>query len=154
VRCITLPKVTYIGNYAYRKVPGTKELWVRRQTLEVTQEWLDTYRTAICTNPTVFVVEGDAKTTPGVGITVDEGGDGLPDAGWTKKDITGWLKEKGVTVTGYATKAKLLDKVKTALNPPAPEPVVEEVVPEPVAEEVVEETIVEDPIVEADGVEE
>jgi len=149
-----LPTVTYIGNYAYRKVPGTKELWVRRQTLEVTQEWLDTYRTAICTNPTVFVVEGDAKTTPGVGITVDEGGDGLPDAGWTKKDITGWLKEKGVTVTGYATKAKLLDKVKTALNPPAPEPVVEEVVPEPVAEEVVEETIVEDPIVEADGVEE
>lgn len=149
-----MPKVTYVGNYAYRKVPGTKELWVRRQTLEVTQEWLDTHRTAICTNPEVFVVEGDAKTTPGVGITVDEGGDGLPDSGWTKKDITGWLKDKGVTVTGYATKAKLLDKVKTALNPPAPEPVVEETVPEPVVEEVVEETIVEDPIVEADGVEE
>lgn len=150
-----MPTVTYIGNYAYRKVPGTKELWVRRQVLEVTQEWLDTHRTAICTNPTVFVVEGDAKATPGIGITLDEGGDGLPDSGWTKKDITGWLKDKGVTVTGYATKAKLLDKVKTTLNPPAPEPVIEEpVIEEPVVEEVVEETITEDTIVKTDGVEE
>ena len=149
-----MPTVTYIGNYAYRKVPGTKEVWIRREVKEVSQEWLDAYRTAICTNPTVFVVEGDAKTTPGVGITVDEGGDGLPDEGWTKKDITGWLKDKGVSIKGYATKAKLLDKVKTTLNPPAPEPVAEEVAPEPVAEEVVEETIAEDPIVETDGVEE
>lgn len=149
-----MPTVTYIGNYAYRKVPGTKEVWIRREAKEVSQEWLDAYRTAICTNPEVFVVEGDAKTTPGVGITVDEGNDGLPDSGWTKKDITGWLKEKGVTVTGYATKAKLLDKVKTTLNPPAPEPVVEEVASEPVVKEVAEKTIIEDPILEAEGVEE
>ena len=145
-----MPTVTYIGNYAYRKVPGTKEVWIRREAKEVSQEWLDTYRTAICTNPTVFVVEGDAKTTAGIGFTVDENGDGLPDSGWTKKDITGWLKDKGVTVTGYATKAKLLDKVKTALNPPAPEPVIEE----PVVEKAIEETITEDTIVKTDGVEE
>ena len=149
-----MPKVTYIGNYAYRKVPGTKEVWIRREAKEVSQEWLDTYRTAICTNPEVFVVKGDAKTTAGIGFTVDENGDGLPDAGWTKKDITGWLKEKGMTVTGYATKAKLLDKVKATLNPPAPKPVVEKVALEPVVEEVVEETITEDTIVKTDGVEE
>lgn len=149
-----MPTVTYIGNYAYRKVPGTKSIWPKRVPQEVSQEWLDANRTAICTNPEVFVVKGDAKTTAGIGFTEDADGDGLPDSGWTKKDITGWLKDKGVSITGYATKAKLLDKVKTALNPPAPEPVVEEVAPEPVAEEVVEETIVEDPIVETDGVEE
>ena len=149
-----MPTVTYIGNYAYRKVPGTKSIWLKRVPTEVSQEWLDANRTAICTNPEVFVVKGDAKTTAGIGFTEDADGDGLPDSGWTKKDITGWLKDKGVSVTGYATKAKLLDKVKTALNPPAPEPVVEEVAPEPVAEEVVEDTIVEDPIVETDGVEE
>ena len=149
-----MPTVTYIGNYAYRKVPGTKDIWLKRVPTEVSQEWLDTNRTAICTNPEVFVVKGDAKTTAGIGFTEDADGDGLPDSGWTKKDITGWLKDKGVSVTGYATKAKLLDKVKAALNPPAPEPVVEEVAPEPVVEKVVEETIVEDPIVETDGVEE
>ena len=151
-----MPTVTYIGNYAYRKVPGTKDIWPKRVPQEVSQKWLDANRTAICTNPEVFVVKGDAKTTAGIGFTEDADGDGLPDSGWTKKDITGWLKDKGVSITGYATKAKLLDKVKTALNPPAPEPVVEEVAPEPVAEEVVEveETIVEDPIVETDGVEE
>ena len=149
-----MPTVTYIGNYAYRKVPGTKEIWIRKEVKEVSQEWLDTYRTAICTNPEVFVVKGDAKTTAGIGFTEDADGDGLPDSGWTKKDITGWLKDKGVSITGYATKAKLLDKVKVTLNPPAPEPVVEEVTPEPVVEEAVEETIKEDPLVETDGVEE
>tara|TARA_R100000406_G_scaffold90124_1_gene76680 strand:+ start:645 stop:1010 length:366 start_codon:yes stop_codon:yes gene_type:complete len=119
----------------------------RGDTKEVSQEWINEHRAYLKKNRRI-TVEGDE------GVTVDEGNDGLPDEGWTKKDITAWLKDKGVSIKGYATKAKLLDKVKTTLNPPAPEPVVEEVAPEPVAEEVVEETIVEDPIVEADGVEE
>jgi hypothetical protein len=121
----------------------------RGEIREVSQEWLNKYRHwARQKGPKNLIIEGDE------GVTVDEGNDGLPDAGWTKKDITGWLKEKGVSITGYATKAKLLDKVKTTLNPPAPEPVVEEVAPEPVAEEVIEETITEDTIVKTDGVEE
>ena len=89
-----MPTVTYIGNYAYRKVPGTKDIWPKRVPQEVSQDWLDANRTAICTNPEVFVVKGDAKTTAGIGFTEDADGDGLPDAGWTKKDITGWLKDK------------------------------------------------------------
>tara|TARA_B100000963_G_C22248550_1_gene503157 strand:- start:94 stop:465 length:372 start_codon:yes stop_codon:yes gene_type:complete len=121
----------------------------RGEVREVSQEWLNKYRHwARQKGPKNLIIEGDE------GITADEGNDGLPDSGWTKKDITGWLKDKGVTVTGYATKAKLLDKVKTTLNPPAPEPVVEEVALESVAEKVVEETITEDTIVKTDGVEE
>lgn len=143
-----MPKITYIGSNPYLKLRDDTEMH-RGEVREVSQEWLNKYRHwARQKGPKNLLIEGDE------GVTVDEGNDGLPDAGWTKKDITGWLKEKGVTVTGYATKAKLLDKVKTALNPPAPEPVVEEVAPEPVAEEVVEETITEDTIVKTDGVEE
>jgi len=142
-----LPTITSLGPYHTRTVPGMRRTYAERNVpMEVSQEWLDAYRNRL--SPKWWKVEGDA------GITVDAGNDGLPDSGWTKKDITGWLKDKGVSITGYATKAKLLDKVKTTLNPPAPEPVVEEVAPEPVAEEVVEDTIVEDPIVETDGVEE
>lgn len=143
-----MPKITYIGSNPYLKLRDDTEMH-RGEVREVSQEWLDKYRHwTRQKGPKNLLIEGDE------GVTVDEGNDGLPDEGWTKKDITGWLKEKGVSIKGYATKAKLLDKVKTTLNPPAPEPVVEEVAPEPVAEEVVEETIVEDPIVETDGVEE
>jgi hypothetical protein len=76
-------------------------------------------------------VEGDE------GVTVDDG-DGLPDNGWTKKDITAWLKAQGAEVGGYATKSKLLGLVAQTLNPPAPEP-------EPVVEEVQEEVPAEIP---------
>jgi len=141
-----LPKIVFLGPDTYRRIPGQKEMAGRLQPVEVSQEWIaeNEWRFA----RTHWRIEGMEPKT------VDEGNDGLPDSGWTKKDITGWLKDKGVSIKGYATKAKLLDKVKTTLNPPAPEPVVEEVAPEPVAEETVEETIVEDPIVETDGVEE
>lgn len=94
--------------------------------MEVSQEWLDTHRVAICTNPTAFLVEGDAQTV----VTVDGGADGIPDSGWVKKDISAWLIERGVEFGGYATKSKLLALVEETLNPPAPEPVVEPVVEE------------------------
>lgn len=131
-----MPTVTYIGSRVYRKKPdGTGELWPRGEPVEVSQAYLDEHRVAICTNPTAFLVEGDE------GVTVDEGSDGLPDAGWTKKDITAWLVERGQTVGGYATKSKLLDVVEGVLNPaPAPEPEVEveEAPEEPETEEGVE----------------
>ena len=72
---------------------------------------------------------------------MDFGSDGIPDSGWTKKDITAWLKEKGTVFSGYSTKAKLLGLVESTLNPAAPEP------------EVVEETIEEEVIEEPEGVE-
>ena len=132
-----MPTVTYIGSAVWRRRPDNGEYWERRIPVEVSQGWLDRHRVAICTNPTAFKVEGDAA------VTTDEGDDGIPDAGWTKKDISAWLKAQGVEFGGYATKAKLLGLVEETLNPPAPEP--EPVaVEEPVAEEAVEESIIGD----------
>lgn len=130
-----MPKITFHGPSWYQKLKDGSEIY-RGDTKEVSQVWVDKYRNYLSKNKRI-TVEGDE------GVTKDAGNDGLPDSGWTKKDITIWLKDKGVTVTGYATKGKLLDKVKATLNPPAPEPVVEEVL--------VEETKAEDPIVETSG---
>jgi len=110
-----LPTVTYIGKTVWRMRPDIKENWERNQPVEVTQEWLDTHRIAICTNPTAFKVEGDA------GATVDQEKDGIPDEGWTKKDISAWLKDKGGEVSGYMTKTKMLGMVGNVLNPKAVE---------------------------------
>ena len=122
-----MPTVTYIGNTVYRKMPdGSKSTWPKKVPVEVTQEWLDTYRQKICTRPWVYIVEGDANAEVTVDeVTVDEGADGIPDEGWTKKDISAWLTEKGAEFSGYTTKAKLLALVGQTLNPPAPEPIVE-----------------------------
>ena len=117
-----MPTVTYIGTTVYRKMPdGSKRLWPKKVPVEVTKKWLNKYRQKICTRPWVYIVEGDAEAE----VTVDEGADGIPDEGWTKKDISAWLTEKGAEFSGYTTKAKLLALVGQTLNPPAPEPVVE-----------------------------
>ena len=124
-----MPTITSLGPYYERRVPGMKRIYAIRGTpMDVSQEWLDANRGGL-TNKW-WRIDGDT------GITIDAGNDGLPDSGWTKKDITAWLEERGETVGGYATKSKLLGMVELILNPPAPEPVVEEpVVEEPVAEE-------------------
>jgi len=143
-----LPKITYKGPSYRRRLPDNTEIY-RGDTREVDQAWVNKHRHYL-SKCNKILVEGDE------GVTVDEGNDGLPDSGWTKKDISTWLKEKGTTVTGYATKAKLLDKVKATLNPSAPKPVVEEVVPEPkvVEKVVVEETIYDDRMDKTTGDEE
>ena len=132
-----MPTVTYLGPYMWRRRSDTHGTWERNQPVEVSQEWLNHWRARL--SPRDFSIEGDA------GVTVDFGNDGIPDSGWTKKDIGAWLKGKGEAVSGYTTKSKLLDMVKTTLSPPAPEPVVEEAL--------VEEIIIEDPVDETLGVE-
>ena len=130
-----MPTVTFIGPLAYRRRLDMAGQWVRSEPVEVSQEWLNQHIRRL--SPKHFRIEGDA------GITVDAGNDGIPDAGWTKKDISAWLKAKGAEFAGYATKAKLLGLVEETLNPPAPEPE-PAVVEEPVAEEAVEEPIIGD----------
>ena len=157
-----MPTVTFLGPLPTRRRPDCAAAWERRKPTQVSQAWLNQWRNRV-SDPKYFLIEGDE------GETVDFNDDGIPDSGWTKKDISAWITENGGKVVGYNTKNKLLGIVDTILNPPAPEPVVEEpiveepvveepVVEEPVTEEVVEEvvedTIVEDPIVETDGVEE
>ena len=120
-----MPTITSLGPYHTRTVPGMRRTYAERNVpMEVSQEWLDAYRNRL--SPKWWRIDGDT------GITVDAGNDGIPDSGWTKKDISSWLVAKGVEFGGYATKAKLLGLVESTLNPPAPEPVVEE----PVVEEV------------------
>jgi len=134
-----LPTVTFHGPKWYQILKDGSEIY-RGETREVSQAWVDEYRYYLNKNPCISV-KGDA------GVTVDEGDDGIPDAGWTKKDISAWLKAKGAEFGGYATKAKLLGLVEDTLNPPAPEPE-----PEPVVQEAaVEETIIEDPVDESSG---
>lgn len=84
----------------YRRRRDKSGQWIRGETVEVSQQWLDYQRNRL--SPKYFRIEGDA------GVTVDEGNDGIPDAGWTKKDISDWLKAQGAEFSGYATKAKLL----------------------------------------------
>ena len=117
-----MPTITYIGSAVYRKRPDSADTWVRKEPVEVSQEWLDRYRGPICSTPTAFLVEGDASAE----VSVDEGNDGIPDSGWTKKEIGAWLDERNIDLPGYATKSKLLALVEEHLNPSAPEPVVEE----------------------------
>jgi len=107
-----VPVVTYVGRSFERRRPDGPSVFRRRQPIEVSQEWLDTWRTRLPEGQ--FVIEGDAV------ITVDEGGDGLPDAGWTRKDILAWLDEQGVEYSGYVTKAAGLALVEEHLNPTAP----------------------------------
>ena len=85
-----------------------------------------------------WALEGDEP------LTTDAGNDGLPDDGWRRADIIDWVRANGGTVGRvYQTKTQLLAQVDTILNPPAPEPVVEEIAEEPVVEEVVEEAVEE-----------
>ena len=124
-----MPTVTYLGPTVYRKRPDIKDSWIRKEPVKVSQEWLDTHRVAVCSNPTAFLVEGDERAA----VTVDAKSDGIPDSGWTKKDISAWLTERGVEYGGYATKAKLLNMGEETLKPMVEEPVA---VPEPVEEPV------------------
>ena len=130
-----MPTVTFIGPLAYRRRLDMAGQWIRSEPVEVSQQWLNEQRRRL--SPKHFKIEGDE------GETVDEGNDGVPDAGWIKKDISAWLKAQGVEFSGYATKTKLLALVEETLNPPAPEPE-PAVVEEPVAEEAVEEPIIGD----------
>ena len=58
-----------------------------------------------------FLIEGDEVTT-------DAGNDGLPDTGWSRKDIIAWLRNKNIsTGSGYLTKTAGLKLVEEYLNP-------------------------------------
>ncbi len=93
---------------------------IRGESMLVTQEWVDNNRLYLQRKVKSITVQGDE------GVTLDAGSDGLPDAGWTKKDIQAWLKDHDAEYSGYATKTKLLSIVEETLNPPAPEPIAEE----------------------------
>ena len=132
-----MPTVTFLGPFYSRNCPvGSGSEFIRMVPQEKSQSWLDRARSRLPASH--WRIEGDE------GVHHDEGGDGIPDEGWTKSKINEWIVANGgKVVKSYRTKTQLLAQVDTILNPPAPEPVVEEAAEEPVAEEVVEEAVEE-----------
>lgn len=132
-----MPTVTFLGPEFWRNSPDSGREFNRAVPQEKTQAWVDEYRRYLVAPH--WRVEGDEP------LTVDVGDDGLPDEGWRRADIIDWIRANGGTVGRvYQTKTQLLGQVDTILNPPAPEPVVEEAVEEPVVEEVVEEVVADE----------
>ena len=110
-----MPSVKYNGPEPTRRV-GFGML-IRGQELKVTQEELDLFRKQLLNCD----IKGDANKPAApeeVFEHVDEGDDGIPDAGWTRANIVGWLKEAGVHTRAGLTKAQLLKRVDEHLNPP------------------------------------
>ena len=131
-----MPIITYTGSlYSRTNTDPNMGDWLRGRQVEVTQEWLNANKRQI--KPSLFTVEGASE---------DLLNDGIPDVGWVKSDIVGWLKGKGMQVSnGYKTKSALLSMVDGVLTPAPVEEVVVEAAPEIVEEIVVEET----PVTEA-----
>ena len=61
-----------------------------------------------------YLIEG---YEPPVGESVDIGNDGIPDEGWSRKDISAWLAKYDIKPKGYATKSTLLELVATVMSP-------------------------------------
>tara|TARA_R100000654_G_scaffold1537_1_gene5588 strand:- start:18 stop:341 length:324 start_codon:yes stop_codon:yes gene_type:complete len=105
-----MPSITYLGPFYERRQPHGHGSWLRGKEEQVTQEWLNEWRHRLPI--THFRIEGDE------GVTVDGGNDGIPDSGWSRKDILKWLTDNGVSRgSGYLTKSAALALVEGHLNP-------------------------------------
>ena len=123
----------FLGPYNVRRSPcGRSEDFFRGIPRNVTQAWLDQWRRALPASH--WLIEGDAGP---VSETVDAGNDGVPDSGWTRKDIMNWLNKYDANPSRYATKTQLLVIVNTLMNPDLIEEVAD-VTDEPMTEENIE----------------
>ena len=119
-----MPSVKYNGPLPTRRVGWG--MLIRGQEQELSQETLDLFRPQLlnCT------ITGDAYKPLAAPEAVfeehvDEGDDGIPDEGWTRANIVGWLKDAGVQTRAGLTKAQLLERVNEHLNPTISEEVEE-----------------------------
>ena len=104
-----MPSLTYLGP-SYSIKLDKAEHRLRGVTEVVSQEWMNKWRNRLDTK--YWRIEGDEGTP-----TVDTDSDGIPDTGWNRKDILGWLDSKGVIPSGYTAKGRALDLVAEYLNP-------------------------------------
>ncbi len=117
-----MPTVTFLGPFFERPMRHTMGMWTRGEVVEVSQHWLNEWRHSLPASR--FLIEGDEETT------TDADNDGLPDTGWSRKDILAWLKAQGVpTGAGYLTKTAALKLVEGHLNPTPVEESLSEVEP-------------------------
>ena len=106
---IQLPTVTYIGrSYSIPSKDPSHPAWIRGERREVTTAWLDKWSSRL--SDTLFKIEDYEKT-------IDINQDGVPDEGWSRKDILTWLAKYEIKPNGYATKSKLLELVATVMSP-------------------------------------
>ncbi len=104
-----MPTVTFKGPFYERRRRDSPKSWLREEVVEVSQEWLNEWRHTLPIKH--FRIEGDE------GATVDGGNDGIPDEGWSRKDILKWLSDNGVSRgSGYLTKTAALTLVEEHLN--------------------------------------
>ena len=105
-----MPTITYLGPFYERRRADTIGPWLRGEEVSVSQEWLDEWRHTL---PLAhFSIEGDEG-----GESLDDG-DGIPDPGWSRRDILGWLADNNVDIgSGYVTKTRALELVEAHLNP-------------------------------------
>ena len=104
-----MPKVTFTGPFYERRRRDSPTSWVRGQVVGVTQAWLDEWRHTLPAKH--FKIEEDEE------VTVDGDNDGIPDNGWSRKDILKWLTDNGVSKgSGYLTKTAALALVKGHLK--------------------------------------
>ncbi len=104
-----MPTVTYTGPYFERRRRDSPTSWIRGDSVEVSQKWLDEWRHTLPAKH--FKIEGEE------GVTVDGGNDGIPDNGWSRKAILKWLTDNEVSKgSGYLTKTAALALVEGHLN--------------------------------------
>ena len=103
-----MPTVTYRGkSYSVRCIDPSHPEFIRGESREVTTAGLDQWGHRLGDN---FTIEGYEKT-------FDKENDGIPDEGWSRKDILAWLAKYDIKPNGYATKSKLLELVATVMSP-------------------------------------
>ena len=105
-----MPTVTYIGVEGFRRRRDMSGEWDRGVSVEVSQAWLDKWQLTL--DPKMFRIEGDNPDD-----LIGKDNDGMPDSGWTKKQLAAWLKDKSIATTGYMTKTKMLAMAGNVLNP-------------------------------------
>ena len=107
-----MPTVTYIGrSWSARNVDSTHPDFIRNEPREVTSAWMDRYYVRFGPD---YLIEGYDAT---VEESTDKGNDGIPDDGWSRKDISAWLANYDIKPKGYATKSTLLELVATVMSP-------------------------------------
>ena len=106
-----MPVVTYLGPFYERRRRDGCASWIRGKVVTVNQAWLDEWRHTLPSSH--FLIERDEG-----GDSLDEDDDGIPDPGWSRRDILRWLADNNVDIgSGYVTKTRALEFVEGHLNP-------------------------------------
>lgn len=103
-----MPTVTFLGPFFERRKRHSMGMWIRGETVEVQQDWLDEWRHSL--------PESHFKISEEI-TSEDAGNDGIPDIKWSRKDILSWMNDNDVsTGSGYLTKTAALKLVEESLS--------------------------------------